>query len=227
MRRKSGVTRYLAGITALYNRARDIALAAYDGQAAAEAIVVLAETIHRREHERRRAVAEFGGSDALPIWARSRQQRASYRIDRTAAETVGGASSDSERGFGYHDLGVALGMLGARESGTARLEEAVSAYREALKERTRERAPLEWATTQIESRHRACDGSASARTERGRLEEAVAAYREALKEETRERVPLDWARDAEQSRQCARAARRARERDGAARGGGRGLSRGA
>ncbi len=38
--------------------------------------------------------------------------------------------------------------LGERESGTAKLEEAVAAYREALKERTRERAPLQWAMTQ-------------------------------------------------------------------------------
>jgi hypothetical protein len=30
------------------------------------------------------------------------------------------------------------------ESGTARLEEAVAAYREALMERTRERVPLAW-----------------------------------------------------------------------------------
>jgi hypothetical protein len=36
-------------------------------------------------------------------------------------------------------------MLGERESGTTKLEEAVAAYREALKERTRERVPLEWA----------------------------------------------------------------------------------
>ena len=38
--------------------------------------------------------------------------------------------------------------LGERESGTARLEEAVAAYRDALKERTRERVPLDWAMTQ-------------------------------------------------------------------------------
>ncbi len=38
--------------------------------------------------------------------------------------------------------------LGERESGTARLEEAVAAYRAALKEYTRERVPLDWATTQ-------------------------------------------------------------------------------
>ncbi|HWY48447.1 MAG TPA: hypothetical protein VNX70_13760 [Bryobacteraceae bacterium] len=35
--------------------------------------------------------------------------------------------------------------LGERESSTAKLDEAVTAYREALKERTRERAPLDWA----------------------------------------------------------------------------------
>ena len=39
-------------------------------------------------------------------------------------------------------------MLGERESGTARLEEAVAAYREALMERTRDEVPLEWAETQ-------------------------------------------------------------------------------
>src|SRR6059058_3447062 len=47
------------------------------------------------------------------------------------------------------DLAVALGALGARESGTARLEEAVQAYQAALQEWTRERVPLEWARTQM------------------------------------------------------------------------------
>ena len=40
------------------------------------------------------------------------------------------------------------GRSGERESGTARLEEAVAAYRAALEERTRERVPLDWAMTQ-------------------------------------------------------------------------------
>ncbi|MGL5008570.1 MAG: hypothetical protein ACRC6I_01705, partial [Paracoccaceae bacterium] len=35
-----------------------------------------------------------------------------------------------------------------REPGTARLDAAVAAYAEALKERTRDRVPMEWATTQ-------------------------------------------------------------------------------
>ena len=39
-------------------------------------------------------------------------------------------------------------MLGERESGTARLEEAVAAYRAALAEKTRDRVPLQWAMTQ-------------------------------------------------------------------------------
>ena len=47
-----------------------------------------------------------------------------------------------------NNLGNALATLGERESGTARLEEAVDAYRDALEGRTRERVPLEWATTQ-------------------------------------------------------------------------------
>ena len=67
------------------------------------------------------------------------------------------------------------------------------AYREALKENTRERVPLEWARTQNNL------GSVLAtlgEREGGgaRLEEAAVAYHEALKEYTRERVPLDWAR---------------------------------
>ena len=38
--------------------------------------------------------------------------------------------------------------MGERESGTARLEEAVAAYRAPLEECTRERVPLDWAMTQ-------------------------------------------------------------------------------
>ena len=47
----------------------------------------------------------------------------------------------------------ALQALGHRESETERLEEAVSAYRAALEERTRERVPLDWAATQRSRRN--------------------------------------------------------------------------
>jgi hypothetical protein len=46
-----------------------------------------------------------------------------------------------------NNLGIALPTLGERESGTARLEEAVAAYRAALQEFTRERVPLQWAAS--------------------------------------------------------------------------------
>src|SRR6202022_381709 len=95
-------------------------------------------------------------------------------------------------GFDQNNLGSALFRLGEREGGTARLEEAVAAYRAALEEWTRERVSLDWARTQMDL------GSALFRLgerESGtaRLEEAVTAYRAALQEGTRNRVPLDWA----------------------------------
>jgi tetratricopeptide (TPR) repeat protein len=91
-----------------------------------------------------------------------------------------------------NNLGLALAILGGRESGTAKLEEAVIAYREALKELTRERVPLEWALTQ-NNLGVALWRIGERESGTAKLEEAVAAFREALKEQTRERVPLDWA----------------------------------
>jgi hypothetical protein len=41
-----------------------------------------------------------------------------------------------------NNLGLALARLGERESETVRLEEAVTAYRDALLENKRERVPL-------------------------------------------------------------------------------------
>ena len=58
------------------------------------------------------------------------------------------------------------------------------------------------------------------------LEKAVAAYRAALQEWTRERVPLDWAMTQNNLGIALRRLGRAGERDGAAGGGGRRLSRG-
>jgi len=43
----------------------------------------------------------------------------------------------------HNNLGNAPKILGERESGTARLKEAVSAYREASQELTRARVPLD------------------------------------------------------------------------------------
>jgi hypothetical protein len=57
-------------------------------------------------------------------------------------------NSCSARYFACQAGGLALATLGERESGTTRLEDAVAAYREALKEITRTRIPLDWAMTQ-------------------------------------------------------------------------------
>ena len=89
-------------------------------------------------------------------------------------------------------LGDVLSDLGERESGVQNLEEAISAYRDALKERSRERVPLDWAITQ-NGLGVALMMLAQRENGTARLMEAVAAYREALKERTRERVPLAWA----------------------------------
>ena len=92
------------------------------------------------------------------------------------------------------NLGNALVSLGERESGTDKLDEAVAAYREALKERTRARVPLDWAMTQMNlgTALRSL-GERESGSGTDKLNEAVAAYREALKEYTRARVPLEWA----------------------------------
>ncbi len=134
------------------------------------------------------------------------------------------ARSADERGTALNLLGNALWGLGERESGTARLEEAVAAYRAALTERTRERVPLDWAGTQ-NNLGNALASLGERESGTARLEEAVAAYRAALTERTRERVPLDWARTQNNLGTRAVEARRARERHGAAGGGGRRLSR--
>ena len=56
-------------------------------------------------------------------------------------------SVPDERGTALHWLGNALASLGEREAGTARLEEAVAAYREALQELTEENSSYYWKGT--------------------------------------------------------------------------------
>ena len=112
--------------------------------------------------------------------------------EKIAALLEGGAVESARRASLQMALGAALVTLGERESGTERLEQAVAAFTEVLKERTRARAPLDWAATQsnLGAAH-AILGERESGTER--LEQAVAAYAEALKERTRARAPLDWA----------------------------------
>jgi len=95
-----------------------------------------------------------------------------------------------ERGDSLLWRGNALLVKGERGDDQA-LEDAITAYRHALQEWTRERVPLDWAMTQNN-----LGNALQVKGERGddqALEDAITAYRDALKERTRERMPLDWA----------------------------------
>ena len=134
-------------------------------------------------------------NDTTASTRKERQRGANFSLSvaiELARRMVASARNADERGVAGNLLGVALWTLGERESGTARLEEAVAAYRAALEERTRDRVPLDWAMTQnnLGSALRTLGARESGTA---RLEEAVAAYRAALAERTRDRVPLDWA----------------------------------
>jgi len=179
-------------VTTLYNRERDIALATYDGEAAAEAIVLLAEAIHGANAS---GIAQLLNSEAEALHEYGRDRGSNVHLAAEISlrrKILTAASSLDDRGAANNNLGIALRTLGERESGTARLEEAVSAYRAALEERTRERVPLQWAMTQM-NLGAALQTLGSRESGTARLEEAVLAYRAALEERTRERVPLDWA----------------------------------
>lgn len=109
-----------------------------------------------------------------------------------AREAVIRAETLDQRGAMRTNLGTALGALGARESGTMHLLEAVSALRAALEERSRDRVPLDWATTQNNLGNALSKlGEREGGTER--LREAVGAYRAALEVRTRNRSPMQWA----------------------------------
>ena len=184
--------RFVAGITVLYNRERDIALATYDGEAAANAIVSLADATHGANTV---MVAQALNSEAETLYEYGRYRASNVHLVALIAvrrKLLDVASSNEERGQANNNLGVALVGLGERESGTARLEEAVLAYHAALEERSRERAPLDWAMT-LTNLGLALSTLGERESGTARLEEAIAAYRAALEEHRRERVPLQWA----------------------------------
>jgi tetratricopeptide (TPR) repeat protein len=184
--------RYVAGVTALHKNERDIALASYDGEAAAGAILALAEAIHGANAA---AMAAFLHSEAETLETYGSDRGSNVHLIALIAsrrKVLTLALSGDERGVALLNLGIALGRLGERESGTERLEEAVAAYRAALEEWTRERVPLDWAATQ-NNLGNALLALGDRESGTARLEQAVTVYRAALEESTRERVPLHWA----------------------------------
>jgi tetratricopeptide (TPR) repeat protein len=109
-----------------------------------------------------------------------------------ARASIQAAQSPNQSGAALNDLGAALRALGERETGTERLEDAVTAYRAAFEEFTRDRVPLKWATTQM-NLGTALAALGERETGTDRLEDAITAFRAALEENTRDRVPLKWA----------------------------------
>src|SRR5437660_888246 len=107
--------------------------------------------------------------------ARDRNSAASGRIVayRAALEEYTRERVPLHWAVTQNNLSNALSSLGERESGTARLEEAIVAHRAALEERTRERVPLDWAATQ-NNLGAALQRLAERESGTARLEEAVA-----------------------------------------------------
>ena len=113
-------------------------------------------------------------------------------IKRVRNLVLSGKLSDQQQASLRLILADGLSTFGEQRGDSGALQEAVNTYREALKEYTRERVPLDWATTQ-NNLGNALRALGERESGTAHLEDAVTAYREALKERTRERVPLDWA----------------------------------
>tara|TARA_R110002051_G_scaffold317556_1_gene398870 strand:- start:1664 stop:3718 length:2055 start_codon:yes stop_codon:yes gene_type:complete len=151
----------------------------------------------------RKADGDAGGSAAFETLRALRDHH--YQIGRdkvsnldsalaidVAALVLARAATPDERGTAGNDLGAALVVRGERERGTARLEQAITAYTEALNDRTRDRVPMQWAMTQT-NLGTALQSLGERESNTARLAQAIAAYTEALKERTRDRAPLQWA----------------------------------
>ena len=113
--------RYVAGQTALYNRERDIALASYDGEAAAGAILALADALHGANTA---ATAALLKSEAETLYEYGRDRGSNVHLIALIAlrrRLLALASPGDARGAAWTNLGVVLGMLGEREGGAARL----------------------------------------------------------------------------------------------------------
>jgi len=131
---------------------------------------------HALLQHRERAISNVGYEEAA-------------RLTRDAL--ADGDPAPAERAALQHTLAEALQRLGARERGTALLEEGVTCCQAALQVRTRDRDPQAWAESQARLGSLLSQlGEREAGTER--LLAAVAALRESLKEHTRSRSPLAW-----------------------------------
>jgi tetratricopeptide (TPR) repeat protein len=89
-------------------------------------------------------------------------------------------------------LGLALFVIGEQGGDNSALADATKAFRAALAESTRDRAPLQWAAIQ-ETLGNALRVLGEREEDTANLKESVAAFHTALEEYRRDRVPLLWA----------------------------------
>jgi tetratricopeptide (TPR) repeat protein len=117
----------------------------------------------------------------------------SARYYRDAVREWSHEKFPSEWAAARNGLGVALGMLGSLEPGSALLEEAAEIFCDLLRgEATREQRPALWASVQ-NNLGNALLRIGERKSEIETLKKAMDAYREAIQEWTRNRFPLDWA----------------------------------
>ncbi|WP_327650869.1 tetratricopeptide repeat protein [Aurantimonas sp. C2-3-R2] len=108
-----------------------------------------------------------------------------------AADIAKEASPEQATSYALEQAG-ALYRHGLEKGHNQSLRRAVTIYRGALQERTRDRVPLNWAMTQ-NNLGNALQTLGERETGTERLEQAVDAYNAALEEYSRNRVPLNWA----------------------------------
>ena len=123
---------------------------------------------------------------------RLRYGEAAGRFASAAAVLPSGMDHDDKRISYLTNEATALYRQGAEFGDNAALLSAIERFQRLLTLASRERVPLDWATTQ--NNLGVALGTLGER-ESGTacLEEAVEAFRSALEERTRARIPLDWA----------------------------------
>lgn len=158
---------------------------------------------HRQERERRQA-SERRSLDYLQGAAAAQHDKGERFGDRQALrrairiyreEVLPLAPRKTmplEWGRNQHNLGNALQSLGEIETDSAALEEAVETYREALKERTLDRAPIAFAETQ-KSLGNTLKSLGDRETGTARLQQSLDAFEAALNVSRRHKDPYLWA----------------------------------
>jgi tetratricopeptide (TPR) repeat protein len=142
---------------------------------------------------------DYMGRQADALWRQGNERddndslRNSIRIYDQILKQLTRARAPLDWAKTQRQLGRALATLGMRETDTARLEQAVVAFRAAKDEWTRAGAAPDWAKTQDDL----CGAFGGlGERESGTMypQEAVAACRAALQVNTRANDPLDWAK---------------------------------